>query len=347
MKGRKKKTFRGLVKGLVLFSLVFLLTISTALARTAEADQPALQDCLLDALAKAESGVTVGELKSQCKAEQMAAAENGKKEGLVAGRMSTDESNVLKPFTLMVHKPNYILLASYNDDPNSDPYNEAFPENDINIDETETQFQVSIKFPLAVDLFDNKVDIFGAYTVKSFWQVYNSDQSAPFRETNHEPEAWVQLRNNWSIFGFKNRVNMFGLVHQSNGRNEPLSKSWNRLFANFIFEKGNLALSLKPWYRIEEDVVDDNNPDITDYLGHGEIRASYKWNGHVFSLMSRNNLESGFSKGAVELAWSFPIGDYKYFKGYIQGFSGYGQSLVDYNTHQDSIGIGVIVSDWL
>jgi phospholipase A1 len=310
-------------------------------------DQAALEDCLLNALAKADKGMTVGELESQCKAEQRAAAESGKEGGVVAGRLSTDESNILKPFTLMAHRPNYILLAAYNDDPNLDPYIEAFPGRDVSLEDVESQFQVSIKFPVAVDLFDSKIDIFGAYTVKSFWQVYNSDQSAPFRETNHEPEAWVQMRNDWSIFGFKNSVNMFGFVHQSNGRNEPLSKSWNRIFANFIFERGNFALSIKPWYRIEEDADDDNNPDITDYLGHGEIRAAYKWNDHVFSLMSRNNLESGFSEGAVELTWSFPLFGYKYFKGYVLGFSGYGQSLVDYNTHHNSIGVGFAFTDWL
>jgi len=347
MKGRKKKTTSWLVKGLVLFSLVPLLTISTALTGTAGAAQTALQECLSDALAKAEDEVTVGELNSKCKAEQISVAEREKKGGSVSGRLSSDKSNILKPFTLIAHQPNYILLAAYNDDPNLAPYTEAFPGSNVSIDEVESQFQISIKFPLAVGLFDNKVDIFGAYTVKSFWQVYNSDQSAPFRETNHAPEAWAQFRNDWSIFGFKNSVNMFGFVHQSNGRNEPLSKSWNRLFINFILEKGDLALSFKPWYRIQEDYAEDNNPDITDYLGHGEIRAAYKWNDHVFSLMSRNNLESGFSEGAVELAWSFPLGGYKYFKGYVQGFSGYGQSLVDYNTHQNSIGIGIAVSDWL
>jgi len=36
--------------------------------------------------------------------------------------------------------------------------------------------------PLAVDLFKNKMAIFGAYTVRSYWQAYNKDLSAVFRE---------------------------------------------------------------------------------------------------------------------------------------------------------------------
>ncbi|MCB1788057.1 MAG: phospholipase A, partial [Gammaproteobacteria bacterium] len=68
---------------------------------------------------------------------------------------------------------------------------------------------------------------------------------------------------------------------------------------------------------------------------------------HVFSAMSRNNIESGFSRGAVELAWSFPLGDYPYLKGYVQYFSGYGESLIDYDQYVHRIGFGLALTDWL
>ena len=59
--------------------------------------------------------------------------------------------------------------------------------------------------------------------------------------------------------------------------------------------------------------------------------------------MSRNNITSLFRRGAVELTWSFPI--QKYVKGYVQAFSGYGQSLIEYDHYTDSIGIGIALSD--
>ena len=106
-------------------------------------------------------------------------------------------------------------------------------------------------------------------------------------------------------------------------------------------------MSFKPWYRIKEDAEDDDNRDITDYLGHYELCAGYKYKEHVFAAMSRNNIESGFEKGTVELSWSFPLGNYPYFKGYIQYFNGYGESLIDYNQHSNRIGIGVALTDFL
>ena len=307
------------------------------------------QDCMVQALETADPDMTIAELRLQCEkeiAEGTYVVASEKEVPVVEDRMRQDRKHVLQPFTLMTHKPNYILLAAYNASGyDSRLWQEAYDEPDLQWDDTEAQFQLSIKFPLLVNLFNDTLDIYGAYTNRSFWQIYNED-SAPFRETNHEPEVWMQFHPGWELWGFKNTWNSFGLNHQSNGQGGNLSRSWNRIFAWFTVERGNLGMSIKPWYRIPED-DDDDNPDITDYLGHYELSATYKWGENVFSIMSRNNLESGFSNGAVELSWSFPLWDWPYLKGYVQYFNGYGQSLIDYNKHSNTIGIGFSLSDWL
>lgn len=340
------------------FGIMISIAVLSGAVQAGTENQAALQECIGEMGVSAPEDMTVGEMRTACKKKIASADETapgGTQPGVVDQRVHIDRENVLKPFTLMAHKQNYILLGAHNFAGYSDEvYKEQFQDESLEIDDTEVQFQLSIKMPVAVDIFDSDVDIFAAYTMRSFWQLYNADDtvsgrdtSAPFRETNHEPELWVQTDPDFEIFGFESAVAALGFVHQSNGRGDVLSRSWNRAYAEFIFQRGNFAIGLKPWYRFQEDSEDDDNPDITDYLGHGEIQLAYKWNDHVFTLKSRNNLESGFSNGAVEFGWSFPLWGYPYFKGYVQYFSGYGESLIDYDKYVNRIGVGLLLTDLL
>lgn len=327
------------------FIFLFLVT-ETTFAMT-------VKDCMVTRLETADDTLTIGELRLLCKQEINSTtpvpSEESATEGATAvvdDRIDQDEKNVLRPYTLMAHKPNFILLGTYNGEGyGTTDFEEQYSLDNMTSEKSEMQFQLSIKFPLLVDLFNNTFDLYAAYTHRSFWQVYKA--SSPFRESNHEPETWIQFQPNWQFFGFTNSWNSFGFNHQSNGQGGSLSRSWNRLFGWITFERQNLAFSLRPWIRLPEDEDENDNPDITDYLGHFELSAAYKWHGHVFSMMSRNNLESGFERGAVELNWSFPLAAYPYLKGYVQYFYGYGESLVDYDQRVNRIGLGLCLVDWL
>jgi len=331
--------------GLSLFTLLLLSKPAIAL-------ELATENCMLDAFNRLPEKTTIGEIRKLCSTPEIHDFETHEQPipglGVVKERMQIDESNVRKPFTLMSHHQNYFLLAVHNFNGwSTTEIEELTGREGINLDSTEAQFQLSIKTPLAIDIFGSSIDLYGAYTLRSFWQVYNSKVSSPFRESNHEPGAWLQMPSDLEMFGVKNTANVLGIVHQSNGQTGDYSRSWNRVYAAFVFEKNNFAFAIKPWFRIPEDEEEDDNPDITDYLGHGNIRIAYKHDDHVFSLMSRNNLESGFKRGAIELGWSFPLFKYDFLKGYVQYFSGYGESLIDYNSHVSHISFGLLLTDLL
>lgn len=275
----------------------------------------------------------------------------------VSQRIDEEIATESNYFVITPHKPNYLLPISYSRNvvdytqyaPGGNPSQVLDPQH------YEVKFQISFKTPIWDQILDSPFSLYFAYSQVSFWQAYNSAYSSPFRETNYEPELFLSWRSDIPI-GDEWRIKLIdlSLVHQSNGRGGAISRSWNRLQSRIVFADKQYAISLRPWYRFPEENQDpnkpidpslDNNPDITDYLGHGEIMFAYSNNQHTFSLKSRNNLESGFSKGALEATWSFPL--HIKMKGYIQAFSGYGQNLIEYDMYNTSIGIGFAMTDWL
>ena len=345
------------VKQVVILLLVVLLQWGINGTAFAGDINAAMQECFIKAMEKADDTTTVGQLRAACEeelasAEKIAEPEPGVaevEETALERRLKEEDGSTSNLWTITPHRPNYILLGNYNfSSMNDAPWEEAAGE-PVDLNSTEVKFQVSFKFMLWENLFKKRTngDLFFAYTQLAMWQVYNKDISSPFRDTNYEPEAFLAFDNDWQIFGFTNRVNVFGFAHQSNGRVEPLSRSWNRLYASFIFEKENFASGLKVWWRIPEDAEDDNNPDIEDYLGNFELRSVYKWKKQTFGLMWRNNLDFDDNRGAVELSWSFPLWGTDRIKGYVQYFNGYGQCLLDYNASSSTLGAGFLLTDWL
>src|SRR5690606_21222761 len=150
---------------------------------------------------------------------------------------------------------------------------------------------------------------------------------------------------NKEVFGWRYRLLDLGISHQSNGKGEPLSRSWNRVFLELGFERDKLVVSMRAWYRLPEDAKKDDNPDIHKYLGYGDLRLHYYLEDQEFSLMLRNNLDDVDNRGAVQLEWSFPL--YKKIRGYVQYFNGYGESLIDYNHSTNRIGIGFMLINWM
>ncbi|MDP2559801.1 phospholipase A [Psychrobium sp. 1_MG-2023] len=251
---------------------------------------------------------------------------------------------------LKTYKPNYFMLFSYNKN-RADQLVTGI-DTGLDADKTEAKFQFSFKHPIRLDVFSSDVDVWFAYTQKSFWQLYNTENSSPFRESNYEPEVWFEKsfvsagHDGWHI----SKVSA-GFNHQSNGRGELLSRSWNRIIGSAQLKKvlsddQKLAVDFRLWRRLSEDADEDDNPDLIDYMGHGDVTAIYQSGPHQVSLQLRNIL-SGNSRHGISLDYSFPLRWSDNVRGYVQYFDGYGESLIDYNQKNKTISLGVAVAHWL
>ena len=69
-----------------------------------------------------------------------------------------------------------------------------------------------------------------------------------------------------------------------------------------------------------------------------DLTLTYRRDGNDYSALLRRNFSTG--RGAVQLSWAWPLRGH--LKGYTQVFSGYGQSLIDYNYYQNVIGLGLL-----
>lgn len=271
---------------------------------------------------------------------------NAGKGSLLDSRWELARDSKLGVFNLRAYKPVYLLPAFWTTDSNETPASssQAMPSSSQSLSDVEAKFQLSFKTKMVESIIGDNGDLWVGYTQSSRWQVFNSEESRPFRETNYEPEVLLVFRNNYRLGGWRGRLLGVGVNHQSNGRADPFSRSWNRVMLNIGLDRKDWALMLRPWYRISDGNADEN-PGIEDYMGRGDMTLVHRRGEQEFALMARHSLRGGDgSRGALQFDWGFPIN--RTLRGHVQVFDGYGESLIDYDHRATYIGLGVSLLEW-
>lgn len=307
---------------------VWLFIIQLLITQPANAADSVVS-CLQQSVLSADDSISVGELREQCNLQLDLRVDNT----IVQERKRRQMSLFGDEFSILLHRDNYLLPLTHNRR-NTQPslaINEA-----IEFDDLELKFQVSIKTMLLSNLPLFRGQLFAAYTNQSHWQAFNSKASRPFRETNHQPELFVDFPASWQYGNWQLNTLRFGLNHHSNGQTGDISRSWNRAFGELEFSSEHSEVSLRTWWQVEDD---EDNPDITRFMGNFQLNGLHKMEKHQFQWGLRKSFEDG-GKGAFELGWSRRIGGREDLRMFIQYFEGYGESLIDYNRNIQRIGVG-------
>ncbi|MEX1033622.1 MAG: phospholipase A [Cellvibrionaceae bacterium] len=249
-------------------------------------------------------------------------------------------------YGILPHRRSYLLPLTYTVKPGRSTLRpEEETDGEESLQNVEVKFQYSFKVPVGGGNFIVDGDeLYFAFTQRSLWQAYNRDISSPFRETVYEPELIWSIPFRRALFGGRLSHVELGLNHQSNGRGGGLSRSWNRVVVGATWADPDWAIGLRLWHRIEESEEEDDNPNIADYLGYGEVRVGYKWDQFRFTGVVRNNLRSTDNHTSTDLSFSWPLNEK--LSGFVQFYNGYGETLVDYDNRVKRIGFGIILSDW-
>lgn len=263
---------------------------------------------------------------------------------VVEQRANDEQGPRANPFTVDFYKPNYIIPYYYTGSPYNSIYLGQTPHNE-KLTREEIKYQFSFKVPLWKNIFDYHSTLYAGYTQLSYWQAYN--KYAFFRSTDYEPEIFLANELNFPIYGdFVFNLLNVGAEHQSNGFGNSLERSWNRIYVEGVASTNNFMISVKPWFILHDSALADHNPNIGSYLGYMQVLMAYKFqNKSVINLRSYGLGVHGGSRTTAELSLSFPLSNY--INGYVQVFSGYGQSLLEYNHRTNSVGIGFSLSNWI
>jgi len=249
-------------------------------------------------------------------------------------------------FALKPDKVSYLLPFGYT----------GHKYQSYNLDEYsnfEAELQVSLKLGVGKDLFGLKERYYLSYTHHAFWQIYTN--SSPFRENNYNPEAFAIIPIFSDIQGFTLRNVKLSLAHVSNGKGKtsltrdsagnPIvvntSRSINYAYIDMAFQKDSFLANfivLAPSFGA--DNLSDN-PDIMDYWGYTAVKLTYFRGKNMYTLMVRGNPAT--EKGALEATYSHPIRERSLFV-FGKFFTGYGESLIDYNNYVTKFAFGISFS---
>ncbi|MEG2467933.1 MAG: phospholipase A [Comamonas sp.] len=221
----------------------------------------------------------------------------------------------------------------------------------------ELRIQLSARTKVASGLLTSPTSglqdsVWVGYTQQSYWQVFSPALSRPFRTTDHEPEVFYVYPTQAKLpFGWQLRYSGIGMVHHSNGQSEPLSRSWNRWYLMTGAELSNRwQVHAKLWKRMAESTPDDDNPGIQNYWGRGEVKLIWQPNeNNTLGLTARGSVGKGYGSGRLE--WLRTIGEgwnggKSNLRLHVQLFSGYGESLIDYNRKRTSLSVGLSLLDF-
>ncbi len=247
------------------------------------------------------------------------------------------------------YRPNYFFPIHATSSTNRQPASPAAGHTGTSPDyrNVEAKLQISVRTKIAQDFGLPGGDLWFGYTQQSLWQLYSGSISRPFRATDHEPEIFYIVPTPVDLaLGWKLKMTGIGLAHQSNGQTLPLSRSWNRTYALAGIENGDFALTGRYNWRIHESDGQDDNPDLTAYRGRTELQGVWTPGFYTLSALWKTNFT--INRGSLQLDWTMPVNrkDPKGLRWYAQVFTGYGETLLDYNFRQTSVGAGVTLFGW-
>lgn len=216
--------------------------------------------------------------------------------------------------------------------------------------DTDSRFQISFKYrpfdPASsiAEFAPYLSNVYFAYTQTSLWDL--GEESGPFRDTSYRPSLFYRWTG--SGRGLNPDEWRAGYEHESNGQSDDDSRSIDVAFIrpawHLDFADGR-RLSLLP--RFYHYLRKSENSDIHRFRGYADWQLRYgREDGLITSVVYRQGT-AGFASGQLDI--SYPLSDRIFARTgtfmHMQLYSGYGETLLDYNIRRSTqirLGISLV-----
>lgn len=204
---------------------------------------------------------------------------------------------------------------------------------------TNVKFQISISQRLTKRTLPFGSYLYLFYTQKCFWDVLR--KSFPMTDLNFNPGIGL-TKPLFVKDRFIGKVSLI-LEHESNGKAEEDSRSWNRIsFAGNILIDPTMMVHGKIWIPI---VDGENNRDLLDYYGLYQFGITYmtpsKRFGGSIILTKRKGWNPFNFNTVLELSYKLFNNENQYL--FMQYYNGYGEGLLDYKTFKSQLRVGICI----
>ena len=323
-------------KHLLAASLLTAFSLLFASPQLYAAQDDAVNLCLQEQVLIPENDTqTVGQLRAHCVAI-LSPSEPGDER--IAE--SVAQTNIMRPYSfaddmrsgfVQAYKNNYISVGKMRNQNGQAPFSGKT---------LDIKFELGMKFGIFpdVDGLEPLSPLKFGYSQRSWWDI--SEDSAPFKEHNYNPEIFWDFTEALARPSSKPRLHIFDLVgieHQSNGLDGVNSRSWDRVYAS-----RNLRISeawswtFKYWQAMN---LGGFNEDIEDYLGSAEVTTHFDINN-----WARLNLKTLLGRKSDKLSYQLdlivPMSRWINSRFFLSYYNGYGEALITYNKKTSSIRAG-------
>ena len=210
------------------------------------------------------------------------------------------------------------------------------------------EFQLSLKYKLfdLQDKWNPLAHAYVAYTQTSFWDLFSSDPS--FYDTSYKPSGFLYYPDIFERKRFRFDL-QGGAEHESNGKGGAGERSLNTLYLQptaRVDLPAHLELTLQPraWVYFN---LGSNNPDMADYRGYADLRAALTWTsptgGEKIQFATKLRIGNAGNHAGLQFDLRFNLPPVLHFNPIIQlqYFTGYGQTLRQYNQHSSAFRAGL------